>query len=69
MVLASHVILGMYGPASPTICGPAGAEFVSLWTRFSTLTKVNDRRSHAWDEHDHRHREEMKKHLKYPQWF
>jgi REP element-mobilizing transposase RayT len=69
MVLASHVILSMYGFWLPNDPRGSWSEFVGSWDLFrfgGPATKVNDRRSHAWDEHDRAKRLEMKKHLKYP---
>src|SRR5689334_21687200 len=68
MVIGYHVILSMYGFWLPNDPRGSWSEFVGSWELFrfgGPATKVNDGRSHAWDEHDVQARLEMKKHLKF----
>ena len=69
MVLGYHIIYSMYGFWLPIDPRGSWSEFVASWELFrygGPATKVSDRRSHAWDEHDARKRLEMKQKLKYP---
>jgi REP element-mobilizing transposase RayT len=69
VVIAYHVIFGIYGFWLPNDPRGSWSDFVGSWELFrygGPATKVNDRRSHAWDAHDVQARQEMKKHLKYP---
>src|SRR2546429_1186418 len=69
MVFAYHIIYSMYGSWLPNDPRRSWSEFVGSWELFrygGPATKVHDRRSHAWDEHDVRKRLEMKEKLKYP---
>ena len=69
MVIGYHVILSMYGFWLPNDPRGSWSDFVGSWELFrygGGATKVNDRRSHAWDEHDRQFRREMKQHLKSP---
>ena len=69
MVLAYHIIFTAYGFWLPNDPRGSWSEFVGSWDLFrygGPATKVNDRRSHAWDEHDVQRRREVKKFLKHP---
>lgn len=68
VILAHHVIFGTYGFWLPNDPRGSWSQFVASWDlyRYGPATKVNDSRSHAWDEHDVTHRREAKRALKYP---
>jgi hypothetical protein len=69
MVVAHHIIFSMYGFWLPNDPRGSWSEFTGSWELFrygGPATKVDDRRSHAWDQHDVRKRMEMKEKLKYP---
>jgi hypothetical protein len=68
MVIAYHIIYGMYGFWLPN--DPRGwwSDFVGSWElyRYGPATKVDDYRSYAHDPHDRTKRLEAKGALKYP---
>lgn len=68
MIRAYHVIFGMYGFWLPNDPRGSWSQFVASWDlfRYGPATKVTNRRSHAWDEHDREQRLAAKNALKYP---
>jgi len=54
MIIAYHVIFGMYGFWLPNDPRGSWSDFVASWNlfRYGHATKVTNRRSHAWDHHD-----------------
>lgn len=69
MVYLYHVIFGTYGFWLPNDPRGSWSEWIGSWDLFrygGPATKVDDRRSHAWDEHDVAQRLAAKEALKYP---
>jgi REP element-mobilizing transposase RayT len=68
MIVAHHVIFGMYGFWLPNDPRGSWSEFVGSWEllRYGRATRVSDPRSHAHVEHDLKARIEAKRALKYP---
>ncbi|HOD80812.1 MAG: Transposase IS200 like protein [Planctomycetes bacterium ADurb.Bin126] len=68
MVIASHVVISTYGFWLPNDPRGSWSEFVRSWEilKFGTATKVQDKRSHAYDEHDRLLRLKAKQALKFP---
>jgi len=68
MVIAYHVIFGMYGFWLPNDPRGSWSTFVGSWDLYwqgGGASKVTARRSHAWDTHDVSFRREVKSHLKF----
>jgi hypothetical protein len=67
MVIAYHVIYGMYGFWLPNDPRGSWSDFVGSWElfRYGPATKVDDYRSYAHDPHDRQKRLEAKQALKY----
>jgi REP element-mobilizing transposase RayT len=68
MVLASHIIITMYGFWLPNDPRGSWSDFVGAWElfRFGPATKTDKRRSLARNEHDRELRLRAKRALKYP---
>jgi REP element-mobilizing transposase RayT len=69
LVIASHIIFGMYGFWLPNDPRGSWSDWVYSWDLFrygGPATKVNDERSRASDPHDSQLRKSAKEHLKYP---
>src|SRR3954470_20750349 len=68
MVLASHIILGMYGFWLPNDQRGSWSDFVGAWEllRFGKATKTTQRRSLAYEPFDPALRRAAKATLKYP---
>lgn len=68
MVLASHIIITMYGFWLPNDPRGSWSDFVGAWElfRFGPATKTTERRNLARDEHDRDLRLRAKRALKFP---
>lgn len=68
MIVAYHVIFGMYGFWLPNDPRGSWSDFVGAWElfRYGPATKTTERHSLAYRAHDHRLREAAKEALKYP---
>ena len=66
MVIAYHIIYGMYGFWLPNDPRGSWSDFVGSWElyRYGPATKVDDYRSYAHDPHDRKKRLEAKSALK-----
>ncbi len=68
MILAYHCIFGAYGFWLPNDPRGSWSDYVRSWEvfHFGPATKTDQRRSHARDEHDQRHRRAAKSALRHP---
>ena len=68
MVLGHHIIIGAHGFWLPNDPRGSWSDFVGWYElrRYGPATKTTERRSVAYDEHDHRLRLAAKKAMKYP---
>ncbi|QOV89424.1 transposase [Humisphaera borealis] len=68
MIVGYHIIFGAYGFWLPNDPRGSWSDFVGSWDlfRYGPATKTNERRSLAYDAHDHDVRVSAKKSLKHP---